>query len=104
MSFFDPDFARDRHPLADRIEAQARIVGGAHDGQELRELPEEWDAGGGFAALLEQATDGQLLAFADLVRAAIQDRVCHYQRHGRLTQAQAIYNVANGRIPGLIVW
>ena len=96
----DSDFG---HPLQRRVE-RARIVGGAHDGQELRELPEEWDAGGGFASLLEQATDGQLLAFADLVRAAIQDRVCHYQRHGRLTQAQAIYNVANGRIPGLIVW
>jgi hypothetical protein len=104
MNFFEPDFAWDRHPLRDRIEAQARIVGGAHDGQELRELTEEWDGGGGFAALLDEASDAQLVAFADMVRDAIQHRVTHYQRHERDTRARVLFEVAIKRFGHTLRW
>src|SRR6478672_8737277 len=77
---FDADDAQSRQWSFDRNDAP-QIIGGEHDGQELREAPLEWDAGGGFASLVDQASDGQLLAFLDLLRDAIQYRVTHYRRH-----------------------
>ena len=81
-----------------------QVVGGANDGQELRELPGEWDAGGGFASLCDEASDAQLIAFLDLLREAMTHRVRDYRRHDHVERALALRNAANDRAGGFIWW
>lgn len=91
-------------PCARHDQGSARIIGGGQDGQELREVPVDWDAGGGFRALLDEATDAQLVAFADMVRDAIQHRVTHLQRHERDVQARVLFEVAIKRFGHTLRW